>query len=644
MACVRQMFAFLAAATIASSAMAQSQYPTNKPPMTAEAYEFLPLGAIKPAGWLKEQLKIQAAGQSGNLPSFWPDLGPGSGWLGGDGEAWERGPYYMDGLVPLAFLLEDEKLIAQADKWISWSLEHQDPGGWLGPARNADWWPVMVYLKALTQYQEATGDKRVIPAMEKFFGFAKTELIKRPLQNWAAARWGEMVLSIHWLYVRTGDKTLLDLPPVLCKQGLDWEGHFAKFKDTDRGVASMATHGVNSAMAIKVPALMYELTGEEQHKKAMYKSMEMLDKFHGQASGVFTCDEHYAGKNPSQGTETCTVMEYLWSIENLIRVGGDPVFGDRLEKIAFNAMPAPFSPDMSAHQYDQQANQVVCKVSQDNIYVNNGPDSNLFGLEPNFGCCTANMHQGWPKFASHLWMATPEGGLAAISYAPCQLKARVKGGAEAGVEVKTDYPFDETVLITIRVGRPTQFPLKLRIPSWAQGAEAMVAGEALPVEKGKFATIDRQWKDGDTVELKLPMHVAIERRFNDSVTITRGPLVYGLKIGEQWNKIRGELPHADYEVLPTTPWNYALAIDLKNPEQSITFVKKKMDGVIFSSDGAPVELHVKGKLLPEWKVEHNAAGAPPKSPVKSQEPLVDLVLIPYGSAKLRVTEFPLLAE
>jgi DUF1680 family protein len=391
---------------------------------------------------------------------------------------------------------------------------------------------------------------------------------------------------------------------------------------------------------------MYEFTGEEQHKKAMYQFMETLDEYHGQATGVFTCDEHYSGRNPSQGTETCTVVEYLWSLENLMRVAGDPAFGDRLEKIAFNALPAPFSPDMWAHQYDQQANQVVCRVSEDHVYINNGPDSNLFGLEPTCGCCTANMHQGWPKFASHLWMATPEGGLAAISYAPCRLKAKVRGGAEAGVEVKTDYPFDETVLITIHVARPTPFPLKLRIPSWAAGAEARITGEvkALPLEAGKFATLDRPWKDGDAINLKLPMHVTIERRFNDSVTISRGPLVYGLKIGEKWNKIRGELPHADFEVLPTTPWNYALAIDLSKPEQSVTFVKKKMDGVIFSELGAPVELHVKGRLLPEWKLEHNAAGVLPRSPVKSQQPLTDLVLIPYGSAKLRVTEFPLLAE
>src|SRR5215475_4352514 len=154
----------------------------------------------------------------------------------------------------------------------------------------------------------------------------------------------------------------------------------------------------------------------------------MLDKFHGQATGMFTCDEHLAGRNPSQGTELCTVVETMFSLEVLTSILGDPKLADRLERIAFNALPATFKPDMCAHQYDQQANQVVCRVAKERVYVNNNEDSNIFGLEPNFGCCTANMHQGWPKFAANLWMSSVDDGLAVAAYAPSVVNSMVKGG------------------------------------------------------------------------------------------------------------------------------------------------------------------------------------------------------------------------
>jgi hypothetical protein len=198
--------------------------------------------------------------------------------------------------------------------------------------------------------------------------------------------------------------------------------------------------------------------------------------------------------------------------------------------------------------------------------------------------------------------------------------------------------------MTVQPRKPAAFPLKLRIPSWATGATVKVNGKVSNPKPGTFATISRTWKTGDRIDIKLPMAIRVERRFNNSATITRGPLVYSLKIGEDWKKIGGVDPHADYEVLPTTPWNYGLILDTANPAKSITVKMKPMVGTIYSPAGAPIELHVKGRIVPEWKVEHNAAGILPVSPVNSSEPIQDLTLIPYGCAKLRITEFPVLDE
>jgi DUF1680 family protein len=465
----------------------------------------------------------------------------------------------------------------------------------------------------------------------------------KPLSDWSQHRWMDLVLTLHYLYERTHEQKYLDLAVKAHAQGFDWKGHFADFKYLDKALLaniSLATHVVNNAMSLKAGGVWGRQSKDPTDRDSVYRAFEMLDQYHGQVTGVFTGDEHYAGKNPSQGTELCSVVEYMFSLENLISVMGDPSFGDRLEKIAFNALPATFKPDMWAHQYDQQVNQVVCRVSEDRMYATNSANSNIFGLEPNYGCCTANMHQGWPKFASHLWMRTSNGGLAAMAYAPCVVEA-VVGGKPMRVEVETEYPFDDVIMIAVDV--EGKIPLLLRIPAWADGASVQIANEAVrPCAPGAFYEIDRVWSGRTIVKLTFPMKTRVERRYNDSAAILRGPLVYSLKMGEYWKKIGGEEPHADWEVYATSPWNYGLQIDENDPEKSVAFEKLRVGSQPFSPDGAPTRLNVKGRLVPEWIIEHSAAGALPKSPVHSEQPIAYLILVPYGCTNLRVTEFPLL--
>src|ERR1700761_5862902 len=104
-------------------------------------FQSLPIGSIRPTGWLKDQLRLQADSLSGHLDETWPDVGPNSGWLGGAGESGERGPYFLDGLTPLAYLLGDARLKAKVQKYIDWTLNNQAAGGMFGPRSNDDWWP-----------------------------------------------------------------------------------------------------------------------------------------------------------------------------------------------------------------------------------------------------------------------------------------------------------------------------------------------------------------------------------------------------------------------------------------------------------------------------------------------------------------------
>jgi hypothetical protein len=286
----------------------------------------------------------------------------------------------------------------------------------------------------------------------------------------------------------------------------------------------------------------------------------------------------------------------------------------------------------------------MCSLSK-RKWSTNGPESNLFGLEPNFGCCTANMHQGWPKLAASLWMATNDGGLAAIVYAPSEVTTTIADTAVT-VEEQTDYPFRDTIQLSVRPAHALAFPLKLRIPAWAQDARLTINGAAQPTPKlGSFVEINRTWNPGDTVTLQFPMAVRTSTWFHNSVSIERGPLVYSLKINQSWRQEKQTGRSKDWELFPTTPWNYALLLDPANPSPAFTTSEGPIKDQPFSFSAPPVTLITKGRRVPEWELESDSAGLLPASPMRCAkatcpQPLESLELIPYGAAKLRITAFP----
>ncbi|MES2392758.1 MAG: beta-L-arabinofuranosidase domain-containing protein, partial [Acidobacteriota bacterium] len=567
---------FLQQSALAAAALNLPR-PATAATVTPSALRPLPLGAIRPTGWLLRQMQIQASGLSGHLGETWPDVGPNSGWLGGTGESWERGPYYLDGLIPLAWQLNDPKLKSIAQPFIDWTLTHQQPNGMIGPASNNDWWPRMVMLKALTQYHEATADPRVLPLMTRYFAHQLQELPSRPLQDWGKFRWQDNALSVLWLYQRQPDPSLLQLVRLLHQQGWDWQQQFARFTTTEpvtrelikatdkttKGDFSLSTHGVNNGQAIKAAPVWSLVSGVPEDRAGIYTMLAALDRYHGLPNGMFSCDEHLAGRNPSQGSELCTVVEAMFSLEQSIAILGDPTLADRLERLAFNALPGAFSPDMWAHQYNQEPNQVECSLHK-KPWTTDGPESNLYGLAPHFGCCTANYHQGWPKFTSSLFMQIPADavtgaseGLAAIAYAPCTVHTKIRNTSVECIQT-SDYPFRNTIRLTVNPAHPIAFPLHLRIPSWATNAELRING--LPQPKptsATFARLHRTWTKGDTIDITFPQTPILVPGFNNSVSVERGPLVFSLPIGESWVKLRDQHLTADWQVFPTTPWNYA---------------------------------------------------------------------------------------
>lgn len=610
----------------------------------------LNINEIKADGWLLNQLHIQAAGLSGNLDKFWPDI-KDSQWIGGSAEGWERVPYWLDGFIPLAWLLEDEDMKSRAAYYVNYIIEHQLRDGWIcpGPDDNRgqyDVWALFLILKVLVVYYDAAKEERIEEVIRRALQALDKHIDYHTLYNWGQFRWFECLIPIFWLYERTEEEWLINLASKLQGQGFGWleffKNNWPYRKPDARKRWSFMSHVVNIAMMLKSGALIWRLSGKDEQLDCMEEIVELLDKYHGMVTGVFSGDECLSGNSPVQGTELCAVEEYMYSLEHLLAVSGRSHWGDRLEKIAYNALPAAFSPDMWSHQYDQQVNQVQCSKEEEAVFCTNGGEANLFGLEPNFGCCTANLSQAWPKLALSTVMKA-EDGLAVCVYAPCNISTKVET-VDVKIHLKTEYPFRDTMKFKVITNKEIKFALWLRIPEWASEAALTTESKEIKIQNKGFYRLETIWSGEKEFTLRFTMKPEIVERPNNLYAVTRGPLVYSLKLNERWKRINEdvpgrEYPHCDYEVYSESPWNYGLCVDKDNPEKDIRFIEKPIEALPFSPEGAPVEAKIICRKV-QWDMEMGAAAPYPSMDWISEEK-EELVLIPYGCTNLRMTEMPL---
>ena len=647
------------------------------------------LGTVSPTGWLRAQFLVQQNGLTGHIDALWEDLGEQSGWLGGAGENWERGPYYLDGLIPLAWALDDKALQQKAQRWIEWMLQSQRADGFFGPADNPDWWPRMVALKALTQYHEATGDERILPFLERYFRFQQEQLPRQPLSMWAAARGQEQLLPMLYLNRQTGLNDLIELANLLRAQSYRWSEFFRAFPyaerthaylnrplflaakrftlmsdwtakrlrrirtpkpptkaQIDKSNASLflrvfhETHSVNLAMALKMPALDALFGGDPAGAEASQAGIDALTKHHGLANFVFSGDEHLNGRSPAVGAELCLVAEYMFSLETLLAVTGEARYADLLEQVAFNAWPATFTGDMCAHQYVQQVNQVEVSRKQRGWYDAYN-EANLFGLKPNFGCCAANMHQGWPKLIGSILMRRSR-GIAAVLYAPCTAKLNVLNTV-VQLSEQTDYPFDDSIQLTFdEIENETnalECSLFLRIPAWAKTFELSLNGKPQSVTPtGGFAELHHVFHKGDQILLRLPMPLRMQAEAQGGASLHCGPLLLALPISAERRVVRGTPPFADYELFPRSDWRFALVeSELERAEIAVQAPGEQP----FGEESPPLSVRLKMARTPHWPMVRHSAGSVPPSFLIEESDLVEQALVPYGCTLLRVAQFPL---
>lgn len=602
-----------------------------------EKWRFYTPAELKPEGWLKRQLEIQARGLSGNLDKIWRDIRD-SAWIGGSAEGWERVPYWLDGFVPLAYLLGDEDMISRAKRYIDAILGLQREDGWICPCTDEeipeyDTWAVLLISKALTVYYECSGDERIPEAiyrmLRNYYELLSSGKIR--LFNWGKARWFEGFIAINFTAQRYDEPWLKELAEILKAQGTDYAEISGLWK-RPLNKWTYETHIVNIGMMLKSEAVSCDILGEEYSDRAE-RLHGILEKYNGTPVGLFTGDECLSGLSPIQGTELCAVAEQMYSYELLYAYTGESKWAERLETLAFNALPATISDDMWTHQYVQMSNQIACeRFPGRSQFRTNGSEAHLFGLEPNYGCCTANFNQAWPKFALSAFMHSQSTVICAVQI-PSSLDDE-----NCSIVLETDYPFRNESVYRVTAKKP--FELRVRIPGFARSLT--VSGKAY-TETGS-GELSFEFSGGEKAELRIAFETEAEfvRRPHDLASVKCGSLVFALPImfekrmhEYERDGVERKFPYCDYELVGKSDWNYGYCGDE-------LIVERNSPGEIpFSSDRPPVTVRTEVRKVP-WELEDGFETVCAKLPAArvGYGESETAELWPYACAKLRMTELP----
>ena len=491
------------------------------------------------------------------------------------------------------------------------------------------------------------------------------------LGNIQYTRSAEMLSHIYWLFNRTEETWLLELAD--------------RFFEETRGPDAewLDIHNVNFTQRFRYPGVYYQQSRELRHlEESEYWYNQHMYTWGQQAGGAFAGDELIRSgyQDPRQGIETCGIIEFANSFNMLGTISGDPAYADRCEEIIFNHFPASMTPELKGVRYVNSSNQPILNGTFNHHYRNDmsRTSKNKFDAVPfvvytpwGHRCCQHNSAMGWPYFAENLFHKTADGGISAWLYSSAVIAAEING-QNITVTEETSYPFDGAVTFAMDCEQAVEFPFYIRIPVWCRDYAVQVNDEPLYKSNAGhggssgYIKCQRSWRRGDRIAFNMKMPCRIKRwPLNGSVTILRGPLAFSVKIDECWQRwigddknqnyafrgtyevyedmVKGTDEWPNFEVIPQSPWNYALKLSDKLDE-SLTVVSKKVNipRQPWTPDAVPLEIRAKACRLKYWKLEGEVTPEVPKSPVASNEPLEEITLIPMGAARLRMACLPVL--
>ncbi|KAK0224805.1 hypothetical protein EDD85DRAFT_857258 [Armillaria nabsnona] len=628
--------------------------------LVSKQFLTLPLGEIRPAGWLYDQLVVQTNGIAGHMHEFY-DLVSKTDWIGGDSYysyLEEAGSYWFNAMVPNGVLVNHTIIMNKTQEFLDYVLDHQDETGWLGPEVGTDkprflWgrYPFFFGAIQMVEYNPTLTD-RVVTALHKFVVVAN-KMLREGLgvDKWAQTRWEDFVMVLQWLhdYHPQGQEDLLvDTMVRLKRSGVPWEKVFSEEYFPTVAVETLENpfglelswHGVNMAEGMKALPSTYRFTHNVSDLRAASDGWDLMFRYHGRPSGAYAADEMLAGLEAVRGTELCLVVELMFSGSYLYQVSGDPKYADRIERVAYNALPATITANMWGRQYLAQSNQIAAKNMTPNPFPEDGPESNIFGLEPNYPCCTVNFPQGWPKYITNAFLTTGDGeSLVHLFLGPFSTSTILAKDNAVSVDVDTQYPFSDTLVTTVMAMKA--FTYFVRIPKWVIGGTISINGgasRALTPNENGLQPVDIG--AGTTeIALELPADITIENRPHGSIAVHRGPLNYAFDIQRSETVLKTDPRQSlavDLQYDAKEDWEYAIdPSTLKFHQRHIS----NLPSPVWDYGLPPVAITATACLV-DWPVDGDLfAASPPENP-DCVGPERVIVLSPFGATKLRISEFP----
>ncbi|OTB18253.1 hypothetical protein K445DRAFT_373791 [Daldinia sp. EC12] len=707
-----------------AAAISRSTYEEGNS-LVQPVYKPLDLGSVKPLGWFKDQLELEAAGLSGNMFDFYRFVHD-SRYIGGSTEysgLSEASPYWFNGLVPLAFGLGDERILRQVKYYLDYILDHQQEDGWIGwetTQATRGLWARCLVLLGLIQYAEAdpTQTDRIVDAMHRYVVLAHsmlqnnyTGLLVHGNDTFDTAGFGvgrthEMHIPLQWLlerYPRNNSEIIWETMELMVEGGVLWGADWRKFwtdeaypkvlyETTPFNLSWVFIHGVNMAQGLRYPLSLYRNSKDKALKQQTRKAVDLLAKYHRSLAGTITADEYVSDLNPSRGSELCIAAEVMFSSAYIYQYLGDNDIADWAEQAAFNAFPVSVSGDWWSHQYVQQENQPWSRnLSTDDLWWDVNSYANVFGLEPNYPCCTVNHPQAYPKFLANSFATTPDGeGLAHVFLVPGTAATTLGSDNFVLVSANTTYPFGHTLTYSISASSP--FDFFIRIPTWANTtSRSTIATNSTNSTTGATSTTSTTLSPDanglqhvsvpagtSTATIRLSTAPRVVPRANDTAAIYYGALLYALAIEHDAVAVppveyrSGKIlppsttdPHGhthDYVLTPKRGSRWNIAIDPtqirvvrrrrgsdsdagssssfeEHVDDVLEVTNDELENPIWELGAPPVELRVAAVEI-DWPIVMDTAADPGTFDVTPKGKPFYARFVPYGSSKLHMALLP----
>ncbi len=629
----------------------------------------------KPEGWVKEFLNRQVAGlgshpEESGFPfntGMWTEnmdyrdreYAGGSDWW-----PYEQTGYYLDGILRCGTMTGTSALVQKANENLSYILANADDEGILHAGKiglDKEGWPMVVIMRMLVEKYEVTQDAELLEAIDKHYKavFGKQDIFDAVDKGGFEIRPVLHVELLAHLYVITGDTWYVETAEklygvfqekVLEKAGKNKTSYGTSAKGMQEGVVP-AGHAVTYHEFLKLPAVLYQITGKELYKKALYKAYQLLEDTHELADGGYSNHEGLSGKGSNESTEACSLIDFGWTTGWSLLATEDPYFADKMEKVLYNASFSLISKDFKAYQYYQMPNLLIStnassfynddvgwgSVAKGRLCYRPGHDTE---------CCAGNIHRMLPTFINRSCMVKDNVVKLAL-YMPGTITIPLKKG-DFSFTQETNYPFDHQVKIKIDKAPSSKVSLGLRIPKWADAYIIHLNGKTSleGTDHTFFKTISRRFKTGDVIEVAFKTAPKIDDRGN-GVAVNYGPLVFSYPIEsivrkstyDSGDKSSPEFPA--YEYFPKEIMNsgWAVALDKAISADDIEVIQTHVTGYPWDYGNSPIKLRVKAKKVLNWKLKNWVEPTAYPDKVETGEAL-EVELVPEATSILRITEFP----